>query len=197
MRDEAPVDRHANAPHQHKAEAPSRLRFAILTISDSRSVAEDASGDRIHHLASKAGHDVTRRELVRDEAPEIQAAVLRLTRSSDVDVVVATGGTGLAPRDVTPEAVAPLFSRRIPGFGELFRVLSLEAIGSAAMLSRADAGIVEGRPVFLLPGSPDACDLAMTRLVLPEAGHLLGLLGRPKNPLPSRGRTPPSSGGGV
>lgn len=161
-------------------------------MSDTRSSVNDASGDRIHHLASKGGHDVTRREIVRDEAPDIRAAIVRLVRASDVDVVVATGGTGFSPRDVTPDAAAPLFSRAIPGFGELFRVLSFESIGSAAMLSRADAGIVEGKPVFLLPGSPDACGLAVERLVLPEAGHLVGLLRRGLDPLPSRGEGGPA-----
>lgn len=164
--------------HEHKARAPATLRFGVLTVSDSRTLADDASGDRIRDLAVKAGHAVTRRERVPDEAALIQAAMLRFLAATDVDVVVATGGTGLAPRDVTPEAVLPLFDRRVPGFGELFRALSFEAIGSAAMLSRAEAGVAHGKPAFLLPGSPDACALAMERLILPEAGHLVGLLRR-------------------
>lgn len=167
-----------SAHKEHKAHAPAKLRFAILTVSDSRPLAEDASGERIHQLVAKAGHEVVRRERVRDEVPEIRGAVQRFAAAPDVDVVVTTGGTGLAPRDVTPEAVVPLFARAIPGFGEAFRALSFKAIGSPAILSRAEAGVVEGKPCFLLPGSPDACDLAVEKLILPEAGHLVGLLRR-------------------
>ena len=147
-------------------------------MSDSRTLAQDASGDRIQDLLAHAGHAVARRERVPDEADDIRAAVARLLDAPDVDAVVTTGGTGLAPRDVTPEAVAPLLERRVPGFGELFRMLSFEAIGAAAMLSRAEAGIARGKPCFLLPGSPDACALAVERLILPETGHLVALLRR-------------------
>ena len=150
----------------------------MLTVSDSRSLAEDASGDRIRSLVEAAGHAVARRERVRDEADEIREAMRRFLEAPDVDVVVTTGGTGLAARDVTPEAVLPLFERRVPGFGELFRMLSFGAIGASAMLSRAEAGVAHRKPAFLLPGSPDACALAMEKLVLPEAGHLVGLLRR-------------------
>lgn len=167
-----------SAHREHKAHAPTSLRFAILTVSDSRGPADDKSGDRIQRAVLKAGHEVARRELVRDEAGEIRACVERYLAAADVDVVVTTGGTGLATRDVTPEAVAPLLERALPGFGELFRVLSFKAIGSPAMLSRAEAGVARGKPVFLLPGSPDACDLAMEKLVVPEAGHLVALLRR-------------------
>lgn len=164
--------------HEHKAHAPTNLRFAILTISDSRSAGNDASGDGIHHLVAKAAHEVARREMVKDDRAAIQAAVERYLAAVDVDVVVTTGGTGFSPRDVTPEAVTPLFERPIPGFGEIFRSLSHKSVGSAAMLSRAEAGVARGKPVFLLPGSPDACELAMERLVLPEVGHLVALLRR-------------------
>lgn len=163
------------APDEHKATAPVALGFAILTVSDSRSPARDASGDLLDQLATQAGHRVHRRALVRDEVDQIRAATAEALALPEVDVLLVTGGTGLAPRDVTPEALAPLFEKRIPGFGELFRMLSHQEIGSAAMLSRADAGLVEGKPVFLLPGSTAACRLAMERLVLPEAGHLVGL----------------------
>jgi molybdopterin adenylyltransferase len=165
-----------SVPGDHKAHAPARLRFGVLTVSDSRAAAEDRSGDEIASIVKAAGHDITARSLVRDERDDIRGAVERLVGACDV--VVVTGGTGVAPRDVTPEAVAPLFEKRLPGFGELFRALSWQEVGSSAMMSRADAGIVAGVPVFLLPGSPGACRLAMERLVIPEAPHLVGLLRR-------------------
>jgi len=163
---------------EHKAHAPSRLRFAIVTMSDSRERAQDASGDAIADLARAAGHEVALRSLVRDEPWQIREAFEAALREPGVDVVVGTGGTGVAPRDVTPETVRPLFERALPGFGELFRMLSWQEVGSAAMASRAEAGVANGRLVFLLPGSPKACRLAMERLILPEAGHLVALLRR-------------------
>lgn len=166
-----------SAVKEHKAHAPTRLRFVVITMSDSRAPAEDASGDLIAELARAAGHEVGERVLVRDEADEIRRA-FEAALASPAQVVVGTGGTGVAPRDVTPEAVGPLLERRLPGFGELFRMLSHQEIGSAAMASRAEAGVARGKLVFLLPGSPKACRLAMERLVLPEAPHLAGLLSR-------------------
>jgi molybdenum cofactor biosynthesis protein B len=161
---------------EHKAHAPTRLRFGILTVSDSRSEKDDRSGDEIESIVKASGHDISKRALVRDEIVDIRAAVEALVKESEV--VVVTGGTGVSARDVTPEAVAPLFEKRLPGFGELFRSLSWADVGSAALMSRADAGIVQGRPVFLLPGSPGACRLALERLVIPETPHLVGLLRR-------------------
>ena len=163
---------------EHKAHAPKTTRFAILTASDSRGPDSDGSGDTIEGLAREAGHEVVDRTLVRDELIVITAAVKRLLADPNVDLIVTTGGTGVAPRDVTIEAIEPLFERALPGFGELFRALSYREVGSAAMLSRAAAGIVQGKPVFLLPGSPDACRLAMEKLILPETGHLLSLVRR-------------------
>jgi molybdopterin adenylyltransferase len=151
--------------------------FAIVTVSDSRDLFQDASGALLAELVQKAGHRVARRALVRDEAPQIQAA-LRDASHEGVDVIVFTGGTGVARRDVTVETLAPRFAKTIPGFGELFRWTSFQEMGSAAMASRAEAGVIGGRLVFLLPGSPDACRLAMERLILPEVGHLVGLLRR-------------------
>jgi molybdenum cofactor biosynthesis protein B len=162
----------------HKAHAPTRLRFAIVTMSDSRERAQDASGDAIAELAKAAGHEVALRFLVRDEPAEIREAFESALRDPCVDVVVGTGGTGVAPRDVTPETVRPLLERPLPGFGEIFRMLSWHEVGSAAMASRAEAGVAKGRLVFLLPGSTKACRLAMDRLILPEAGHLVALLRR-------------------
>lgn len=165
-----------DAPAQHKEHAPRTLGFAVLAMSDSRSLASDVSGEVISDLVMRAGHLLVRRDLVRDEPQAILEAVDNALSTAGVDVLVLTGGTGLSPRDVTPDALAPRFDRRIPGFGELFRALSHQEIGSAAMLSRADAGVIGDRPVFLLPGSPKAVRLAMERLVLPEVGHLVGLL---------------------
>lgn len=145
-------------------------------MSDSRSLSHDVSGEVISDLLQRAGHLLVRRDLVRDEPDAILAALDNALGTDGVDVLVLTGGTGVAARDVTPDAVAARFERPIPGFGELFRALSFQEVGSAAMLTRAEAGVVDRRPVFLLPGSPKACRLAMERLILPEAGHLVGLL---------------------
>jgi molybdenum cofactor biosynthesis protein B len=147
---------------------PQPLGLAILTVSDTRSAAEDRSGDTAEALARAAGHEVVARGLVRDELLDIRAALADYIARAAVDVVITTGGTGLTPRDVTPEALAPLVTKPIPGFGELFRWLSYEEIGTTAMQSRAEAGLCATTLVFLLPGSPSAVRMAMTRLVLPQ-----------------------------
>ncbi|HRC86051.1 MAG TPA: MogA/MoaB family molybdenum cofactor biosynthesis protein, partial [Thermoanaerobaculia bacterium] len=123
-------------------------------------------------------HRVEGSVLVPDEAAEIRRAVEAYLASPGVDLVVTTGGTGFSPRDRTVPALAPLFTAEVPGFGELFRQLSFGEIGAAAMLSRATAGVVGERLLFLLPGSPKAVELAVSRLILPEAGHLLGQVRR-------------------
>ncbi len=161
-------------PEEHRVYGPDRLGFAALTVSDSRTAADDASGDEIERLATAAGHHLVERRIVPDEIVEIRAAAGELLRLAEVDVLVISGGTGFSPRDLTLEAARPLFDRRIDGFGELFRMLSFEQVGAAAMLSRAAAGVIGSRAVFVLPGSPKAVALAMERLILPEAGHLLG-----------------------
>jgi len=146
---------------------------AIVTVSDSRDAASDRGGPRLAELVEAGEHRVVDRRLVRDDQSAIHATVRELLEAPDVDVVLVTGGTGVASRDVTLEAVRPLFDRELPGFGELFRALSWESIGAAAMLSRAAAGVSDGRAIFLLPGSPAALDLAMEQLILPELRHLL------------------------
>ncbi len=163
-----------DAVEQHRGYAPGRLGFAVLTVSDSRTPETDGSGDAIRRLAAAAGHRVVVSRIVPDEQAAVRAAVRELLAADGVDLLVASGGTGFAPRDVTCEAVAPLLERRVDGFGELFRMLSFEQVGAAAMLSRAVAGLVGRQAVFVLPGSPKAVELAMERLILPEAGHLLG-----------------------
>jgi molybdenum cofactor biosynthesis protein B len=165
-------------PRQHKGHAAARrVRFGLLTVSDSRTPATDEGGALLAKLAEEAGHAVVARALVPDEAIEIRRAVEAML-GSDAEILVTTGGTGVARRDVTVDAVAPLFERALPGFGEIFRALSYSSVGSAAMMSRAEAGVARGKAIFLLPGSPDACRLAMERLILPEAAHLASLLGR-------------------
>lgn len=168
-----------SALESHRSEAPESLALAVLTVSDSRTLEDDASGRRIEELAAAAGHRVLERRLAVDEIGAIRAAVSELAGLPEIDFLVVSGGTGFAPRDVTLEAVAPLLEPMIEGFGELFRLLSFEQIGAAAMLSRATAGLLGERPVFLLPGSPGAVELAMEKLILPETGHLLGQLRGP------------------
>ncbi len=162
-----------DVPAEHRAHAPKSLGFAALTISDSRTAADDAGGRTIREKVEAAGHRVVEARIVRDAVPEIRAAVRELLALPGVDVVVTTGGTGLSPRDLTLEAVGPLHERPVEGFGELFRMLSYRQVGAAAMLSRAAAGVAGGRAVFALPGSPKAVALAMNELILPEAAHLV------------------------
>lgn len=165
---------------EHRREAAgSVVGVALLTVSDTRSARTDKGGEVLRRVVEQAGHRVDLRRIVPDESVAIRAAVEAALAVPAVDVVLVTGGTGLAPRDVTIEAVSPLFERAIPGFGELFRMLSFAEIGAAAMLSRAAAGLVSGRAIFLLPGSPAALELALARLILPELAHLLAQARRP------------------
>jgi molybdopterin adenylyltransferase len=163
---------------EHEADAPRELGWAVLTVSTSRALAQDKGGDRLAALLAAAGHWRVQRRLVTDDVAAITAAVSELLAARDIDIVVTTGGTGVSPSDVTPEAVAPLLERRLDGFGELFRVLSFEQVGAAALLSRALAGTARGRAVFVLPGSPAAAELGLSRLILPVAAHLVGQLRR-------------------
>ena len=163
---------------EHEAYAPHELGWAVVTVSTSRSLAHDRSGDRLVALLAEAGQSRVERRLVGDDAAAIAATLDELLAARGVDVIVLSGGTGVSPTDVTPEAVAPLLERPLDGFGELFRALSFEQIGAAALLSRALAGTARGRAVFVLPGSPKGAELALTRLILPVAGHLVGQLRR-------------------
>jgi molybdenum cofactor biosynthesis protein B len=164
----------ASHAHHHRKSAPAQVSTAVVTVSDTRTLETDTGGARVAELLSAAGHPVVAREIVEDEPAVISAMLSALLARDDVGAVILTGGTGVAPRDVTPEAVEPLLDRVVPGFGELFRALSYEQIGSAALLSRALAGLAAGRVVFVLPGSRGAVELAMEKLVLPELGHLAG-----------------------
>jgi molybdopterin adenylyltransferase len=158
---------------EHKRGQPSSARVFVLTISDTRTRETDTSGAAIQALLEEAGHVVTARELVPDEPAEVQRAVRQQLAGPDAQVLITTGGTGITARDTTYEALSSLLQKRLDGFGELFRALSYEDIGSAAMLSRACAGISGGKVLFVLPGSENAVRLAMTKLIVPELGHLL------------------------
>jgi len=151
---------------------------AIVTVSDTRRGADDTSGALAERLLGRAGAVVTSRAWAADRVGAIRAAARRALARRDTDVVVLTGGTGLAPRDVTPEAVEPLLERPLPGFGERFRAVSEASVGSAAWLSRAGAGVARGRLVVYLPGSPGAVRDALERLLIPELAHVVRLLGR-------------------
>jgi len=158
---------------QHRAESRPVLRFAVITVSDTRDAVTDRGGPRIVELLEQAGQQVARRALVKDEPFEIERAVRECLADAEVDLVLTTGGTGLAPRDQTVPTLERMFESAIPGFGELFRWLSYREIGSAAILSRACAGVIGRKVVIALPGSPKALDLALREIVLPEAGHLV------------------------
>ena len=166
----------------HKALAPeaAAVRVALVTASDSRTPATNEGGRTLRRLIEEAGYCVTSDDLLAEDPTALRDAVARLAQNSDA--VIVTGGTGIGPRDRTPDAVGALFDRRLPGFGELFRMLSFQDIGAAAMLSRADAGVVGGAVVFLLPGSPAAVELAVRRLIAPELAHAVGQLRRPADP---------------
>jgi molybdenum cofactor biosynthesis protein B len=177
-----------NAPvANHKALAPSpgAVRVALVTASDSRTPETNDGGRVLRRLIEDAGFQVASESLLAEEPVAMRDAVARLARENDA--VIVTGGTGIAPRDRTPEAVGALFERRLPGFGELFRMLSFQEVGPAAMLSRADAGVVGGALVFLLPGSPAAVELAVRRLIAPELAHAVGQLRRASAPHEAQG----------
>ena len=160
--------------HEHRARAPRSIGCAVITVSDTRTLADDSGGALLCELLEGGGHRIALREIVKDESKAIRAALEAALARADCAAVLLTGGTGVAARDVTPEAVAPLLERSLPGFGELFRALSFAEIGAAALLSRALAGLAQGKPVFALPGSRAAIRLALERLILPELGHLVG-----------------------
>ena len=163
--------------HPHAKPAARPVACLVVTVSDTRGQHDDPSGDRAAALLEGAGH-VVARAWVRDEPAAIRRVVRAALARRGTDAIVLTGGTGVAPRDRTPEAVRPLLERELPGFGEMFRARSVEQIGTAAWLSRAGAGIARGRAIVYLPGSTAAVDLGVRELLLPELGHLLRVAGR-------------------
>jgi len=167
-----------STPAEHRAAAPASVGCFVLTVSDTRTPENDTGGAAIRERLAGAGHTIVGSTIVRDEPADVTRVVREACADARVQVVILTGGTGITSRDSTFEAVEALLDKRLPGFGELFRVLSYEQVGAAAMLSRAQMGIHARRIVVSLPGSPNACRLALDRLLLPELGHLVREVGR-------------------
>ena len=168
----------SEAAAQHKANAPGSVRCFVLTVSDTRTPETDTSGRAIRELLEAAGHVVVGHAIVRDEPRDVGERVAAALADERTEVVITTGGTGITSRDGTFEAVDRLFEKRLDGFGELFRMLSFDEIGAAAMMSRATAGTARGKAIFVLPGSQNAVRLAMTRLIVPELPHVVQQLRR-------------------
>lgn len=158
---------------QHRESAPEGVRVAVLTISDTRTPETDTGGDVAEAALRGGGHEVVSRGIVRDDAPSIRTELVDLLARPDVDAVVTTGGTGISGRDTTYEVVERMIEKRLDGFGELFRMLSYEEIGAAAILSRAVAGAVGDKLVASLPGSRNAVGLGMEKLLVPEISHIV------------------------
>jgi len=171
----------SNSSRQHKTEAPRKLNFVVIVSSSSRyqklkarKPFIDPSGDLIVKLLQKTGHDVTSRQVLPDDRFLIGKHVGDAIGSEDVDAIIVCGGTGVSSTDVTIETVRPMMIKTLPGFGELLRKLSYDEIGSAAIMTRALAGVTDqGKAVFCIPGSPQAVKIVMTKLILPETGHIL------------------------
>ena len=158
---------------KHREASPERVRVAVLTISDTRTPETDTGGNAIVELMREAGHEVSRRDIVEDDAPRIEVGLQEFLADASVDAVITTGGTGISARDTTYEVVSRLIDKKLDGFGELFRMLSYEEIGAAAILSRAVAGASGSKFVACLPGSTNAVRLAMEKLLVPELPHVV------------------------
>ena len=158
---------------EHKAHGPASVACFVLTVSDTRTPDTDTSGRAICDLLQASGHSVSGRAIVRDDPEQVRDQVLSHCGDGTTQVMITTGGTGITSRDGTYEAVSGLLDKRLDGFGELFRMLSFQEIGSAAMMSRATAGTVRGTVIFVLPGSENAVRLAMNKLIIPELAHVV------------------------
>ncbi|MEQ1574684.1 MAG: MogA/MoaB family molybdenum cofactor biosynthesis protein [Vicinamibacterales bacterium] len=170
---------HAGRSHlDHRAAAPESIACYVLTVSDTRTPDTDTSGRAIRELLEGSGHRVTGHAIVKDDQEAVVSHVTRAIADAQTQVVITTGGTGITSRDGTYEAIDTLLDKRLDGFGELFRMLSFQEIGAAAMLSRATAGTASRTAIFVLPGSENAVRLAMTRLILPELGHVVQQVSR-------------------
>ena len=172
------MSRPDSTPLEHKATAPRAIGCWVLTVSDTKTPDTDTSGQLIRKLLLDAGHQIVGSSIVRDEPKDVQRVIREACTNDEVRSVLVTGGTGITSRDSTYEAIEALLDKRLPGFGELFRMLSYQEIGAAAMMSRAQLGVHARRIVVSLPGSPNACRLALEKLVIPELSHLIREVGR-------------------
>jgi len=163
----------SQAVSEHRSQAPAALNLAVLTVSDTRTVETDASGARIIELATAAGHRVVERAIVPDEPDRMRPLLRRFATTPEVQAILVTGGTGISPRDRTFETVSDLLTKPLPGFGELFRMLSYAEIGPACILSRAVGGLIGEVAILVMPGSRAAVELAMTKIILPELPHIV------------------------
>jgi molybdopterin adenylyltransferase len=163
----------SQAVAEHRADAPSALNLAVMTVSDTRTLENDTSGALIVAMAEAAGHRVLERVLVPDEPECMRPLLLGFAARGELHATLITGGTGISPRDQTYETVSALLTKPIPGYGELFRMLSYAEIGPACILSRAIGGLIGQSAVLVMPGSRAAVDLAMSRIILPELPHIV------------------------
>ncbi len=161
---------------EHKKRAQTSASVAVITLSSSRSADDDHSGDLIQKLLEANGHSVAVRKLIADNRTVLRATLRELAREKELHAIITTGGTGISATDITIETVRGMIEKELPGFNSLFMLLSYPQVRSAAMLSRAIAGVIKGKAVFCLPGSPAACRLATESLILPELSHMLMLL---------------------
>lgn len=165
---------------KHKASAPKQLNYAVFICSTSRyqemqkgEKTDDVSGDTIEALLTNVGHRVLSRNIIADNKSMIEDAMKKILSTAELDAAIFCGGTGVAPKDVTIETVSPFFEKTLPGFGEIFRRLSYDKMGSAAVMSRAVAGVAKGKALFCIPGSPDAVQVSVETLILPETPHIV------------------------
>ena len=165
-----------HSPHAHKDQGKISVRCGVITVSDTRTEETDTSGQLIRQRLDEAGHSTIAYHIVPDDPTRIRPLLTELLGQADLDAVLISGGTGIARRDVTFDAIHEMLEKHLPGFGELFRALSYEEIGSAALLSRAASGTVGDKVVFSIPGSSGAVRLAMEKLILPELGHIVSEL---------------------
>jgi len=163
---------------EHREQAEQSLTVAILTVSDTRTFENDLGGNLIQSLLEQAGHQISERRIVKDQSQAIRVVATQLLEAPGVDALLVTGGTGLAARDQTTEAIEGLYDAVIPRYGELFRMLSYQEIGAAAMLSRASGGRHGQQVVLTMPGSPAGVQLAMEKLIIPELPHLVHHAGK-------------------
>ncbi|MBP90722.1 MAG: molybdenum cofactor biosynthesis protein [Planctomycetaceae bacterium] len=163
----------STTPAEHKADAPDKLRCAVITVSDTRTIETDTGGGEVVRFLEEAGHDVVERKIIPDEPDRMRPLLEWFRDAEDVDVVLMTGGTGISSRDQTFETVTSMITKPLPGYGELFRMLSYQEISAAAMLSRATGGLMERTVLLTMPGSRAAVRLAMEQVILPEINHVV------------------------